>query len=137
MGCKRVEIARALINSPRVLLMDEPFGALDAQTRLSMQELLLDVWTRLRTTIVFVAHDIDEALFLADRVVIMSPRPGRILEHVSIKFTRPRRRELVTEPDFMRLKRHCLELLRPIDASHPLPRLRPLGLHAGETHALA
>jgi NitT/TauT family transport system ATP-binding protein len=134
---QRVEIARALINSPRVLLMDEPFGALDAQTRLSMQELLLDVWTRLRTTVVFVTHDIDEALFLGDRVLIMSARPGRILENLRVDFARPRRRELMAEPDFVRLKRHCLELLRPIGTIHPLPRLMPLGFYAEEAHTLA
>ena len=87
-------------------------------------------------TVVFVTHDIDEALFLADRVLIMSPRPGRILESLRVAFARPRRRELVAEPDFVRLKRHCLELLRPSGSSHPLPRLMPLGF-APETHALA
>ncbi|AWN40163.1 ABC transporter ATP-binding protein [Methylobacterium durans] len=125
---QRAEIARVLINEPRVLLMDEPFGALDAQTRLMMQELLLDVWTRLPTTVVFVTHDIDEALFLGDRVLVMSARPGRILEDIPLGFARPRARDLVADPDFIALKRHCLDLLRSRDGQPSLPRLTPLGL---------
>ena len=101
-----------------------------------MQELLLDVWTRLRTTVVFVTHDIDEALFLGDRVLIMSACPGRILESLRVDFARPRRRELMAEPDFVRLKRHCLELLRHRHLP-PLPRLMPLGFFAEETYASA
>jgi NitT/TauT family transport system ATP-binding protein len=124
---QRVEIARVLVNRPRLLLMDEPFGALDALTRLNMQELLLDIWTRIRTTVVFVTHDIDEALFLADRLLVMSPRPGRIIEDLRLDFPQPRTTELVTRPDFARLKRHCLELLRHEDGQQ-LPRLNPLGL---------
>jgi NitT/TauT family transport system ATP-binding protein len=124
---QRVEIARVLVNRPRLLLMDEPFGALDALTRLNMQELLLDIWTRIRTTVVFVTHDIDEALFLADRLLVMSPRPGRIIEDLRLDFPRPRTTELVTRPEFARLKRHCLELLRHEDGQQ-LPRLNPLGL---------
>jgi NitT/TauT family transport system ATP-binding protein len=124
---QRVEIARVLINHPRVLLMDEPFGALDAQTRLKMQELLLDVWTRVRTTIVFVTHDIDEALFLADRILVMSPRPGRIIEEIRLDFARPRDAALVTSPEFTQLKRHCLALLHPQGKTAPLERLTPLG----------
>jgi NitT/TauT family transport system ATP-binding protein len=124
---QRVEIARVLINKPRLLLMDEPFGALDAQTRLKMQELLLSIWSRIRTSVVFVTHDIDEALFLADRILVMSPRPGRIIENLVVDFPRPRRTELVTTPAFMRLKRHCLELLNH-EEGRQLPRLSPLGL---------
>jgi NitT/TauT family transport system ATP-binding protein len=124
---QRVEIARVLINKPRLLLMDEPFGALDAQTRLKMQQLLLDIWGRIRTTLVFVTHDIDEALFLADRILVMSPRPGRIIENLPVTFARPRRTELVTTPEFMLLKRHCLDLLNH-EEGRQLPRLSPLGL---------
>ncbi|SPC20338.1 ABC transporter ATP-binding protein [Cupriavidus taiwanensis] len=113
---QRVEIARVLINRPRVLLMDEPFGALDAQTRAHMQALLLDVWTQMRTTVVFVTHDIDEALFLADRVLVMSQRPGRILADIAVPFERPRRAERMTDDDFIRLKRRCRGLLH--DHSH-------------------
>jgi NitT/TauT family transport system ATP-binding protein len=124
---QRVEIARVLINDPRVMLMDEPFGALDAQTRLKMQELLLDVWARIKTTIVFITHDIDEALFLADRILVMSPRPGRIIEEIRLDFERPRHPDLVTSPRFTQLKRHCLALLHPQASVAPLDRLSPLG----------
>jgi NitT/TauT family transport system ATP-binding protein len=124
---QRVEIARVLINHPRVMLMDEPFGALDAQTRLMMQQLLLEVWDRIKTTIVFITHDIDEALFLADRILVMSPRPGRIIEEIPLDFARPRNEELVTSPQFTQLKRHCLALLHSEKVTAPLQRLTPLG----------
>jgi len=124
---QRVEIARVLINRPTVLLMDEPFGALDALTRVKMQRLLLDVWARVRTTVVFVTHDIDEALFLADRIVVMSARPGRIVEQIGLPFARPRDATLVTTPEFAALKRRCLALLDEPDEDDPLPRLTPLG----------
>ncbi|KAF1019948.1 MAG: Taurine import ATP-binding protein TauB [Paracidovorax wautersii] len=126
---QRAEIARVLINGPRVMLMDEPFGALDAQTRLMMQRQLLDAWARVGTTIVFITHDIDEALFLADRVLVMSPRPGRIVAEFALDFPRPRDPSLVTEPHFTALKRQCLDLLHP-SAAAPLARLSPLGLPA-------
>lgn len=124
---QRAEIARVLINRPRLLLMDEPFGALDAQTRARMQELLLDIWTKIRTTVVFVTHDIDEALFLADRILVMGPRPGRFIEDLRLDFARPRSASLLTMPAFTHLKRHCLALLRHEDGRE-LPRLTPLGL---------
>ncbi|MBO9535241.1 ABC transporter ATP-binding protein [Herbaspirillum sp.] len=129
---QRVEIARVLINHPRLMLMDEPFGALDAQTRLKMQELLLDVWSRIPTTILFITHDIDEALFLADRILVMSPRPGRIIEELRIDFPRPREAGLVTSPRFIELKRHCLALLHPQAKAIPLERLSPLGATLSE-----
>ncbi|MEH2549787.1 NitT/TauT family transport system ATP-binding protein [Bradyrhizobium sp. AZCC 2262] len=125
---QRVEIARVLISQPRVLLMDEPFGALDAQTRSLMQEVLLDIWTKIPTTTVFVTHDIEEALFLADRIIVMSARPGRVIDDIRLPFARPRHAELVTENEFVRLKRHILNLLRRPDNSAPLPRLSPLGV---------
>ena len=124
---QRAEIARVLLNQPRVLLMDEPFGALDALTRARMQEQLLALWARLGTTVVFVTHDIDEALFLADRVLIIGPRPGRILEELTVPFPRPRHAGQLTEPAFVALKRRCLALLRHDAPAEPPERLTPLG----------
>ena len=129
---QRVEIARVLINQPHVLLMDEPFGALDALTRVKMQQLLLQVWERIRTTVVFVTHDIDEALFLADRIVMMSARPGRVVEQIVLPFERPRGASLVTDPAFVALKRRCLQRLH---GAEPLPRLSPLGTPPAEPAA--
>lgn len=128
---QRVEIARVLVNKPRLLLMDEPFGALDALTRMHMQELLLDIWGRVRTTIVFVTHDIDEALFLADRVLVMSHRPGRIIEEIKVPFRRPRDASISVTREFGDLKRRCLELLHTRQDGFPLHRLEPLGLDLG------
>ncbi|RWO43577.1 MAG: ABC transporter ATP-binding protein [Mesorhizobium sp.] len=124
---QRVEIARVLVNQPRLLLMDEPFGALDALTRLRMQELLLDIWGQFRKTILFVTHDIDEALLLADRIIVMQAQPGRIREEITVTFERPRMTEIIASGEFMRLKQHCLHLLSD-RRGDTLPRLSPLGL---------
>ncbi|ESW91769.1 ABC transporter ATP-binding protein [Mesorhizobium sp. M1060] len=109
---QRVAIARALAMEPGVLLMDEPFGALDAQTRSRMQELLLDIWSRKRTTVIFVTHDIEEAVYLADRVLVMSARPGRIIEDFRIELPRPRVPDIVASEEFTRYRKHMLHLLR-------------------------
>lgn len=109
---QRAEIARVLINDPEVLLMDEPFSALDALTRLRMQDLLLALWAERRPTIVFVTHDIDEALVLADRILVMSARPGRLIEEIAVDQARPRGDGWLTTPRFADIKRHCLGLLR-------------------------
>jgi NitT/TauT family transport system ATP-binding protein len=110
---QRVAIARAWISQPRILLMDEPFGALDAQTRLDMQELLLAARERTSATIVFVTHDVEEALFLADRIVIMGRRPGRVVLELDLPFARPRNyAALVAEPQFGALKGEIIRALR-------------------------
>jgi len=101
---QRVGIARVLVMSPRALLMDEPFGALDAQTRLAMQQLLLDVWQTLGTTVLFVTHDIDESILLADRICIMSARPGRITREIAVGLPRPRSIESLTTAAFATYK---------------------------------
>ncbi len=110
---QRVAIARALANDPQVLLMDEPFGALDSQTRMQMQRLLLRVWERSHKTVLFVTHDIDEAILLGDRVLVMSARPGRIARELTVPIPHPRSMDQVMEPDFIALKREILELLHP------------------------
>jgi NitT/TauT family transport system ATP-binding protein len=109
---QRVAIARAMANKPKILLMDEPFGALDAQTRIVMQENLLDLWEKTHTTVVFVTHDIEEAIFLADRVLVMSVGPGRILAEIDIDLLRPRRDEVLAQPQYLSLKKQCLDLIR-------------------------
>ena len=102
---QRVAIARALANDPEVLLMDEPFGALDSQTRAVMQQLLLGIWEKDQKTVLFVTHDIDEAIFLGDTVYVMSGRPGRFIDTVSVELPRPRDYALTTSEPFIVLKR--------------------------------
>jgi NitT/TauT family transport system ATP-binding protein/sulfonate transport system ATP-binding protein len=105
---QRVALARALINRPKVLLLDEPLGALDAFTRMQMQAEILRVWKTHATTMLFVTHDIDEAIYLSDYIVIMSPRPGRIETVLPVTLGRPRERNL---PDFLGLRAKILEIL--------------------------
>lgn len=109
---QRVAIARSLANNPEVLLMDEPFGALDAQTKQSMQQLLLDIWKKEKTTIVFITHDIDEALFLSQRIYVMEARPGRILEEIDADLQLFQDGELVHVEKFMNVKKHIISLLK-------------------------
>ncbi len=108
---QRVAIARALANAPRILLMDEPFGALDAQTRITMQELLLGIRQRERTTTLFITHDIDEAVFLSDRVFVMTARPGRLKAEIAVPFGPERRPSLRTTPEFYALHAQIYALL--------------------------
>lgn len=108
---QRVALMRTLAFARDVMLLDEPFGALDSQTRMEMQQWLLAVWAEQRSTILFVTHDVDEAIFLADRVVVMSPRPGRIREVFTVNLPRPRGLPVLTDPAFIALKRATLELI--------------------------
>jgi ABC-type nitrate/sulfonate/bicarbonate transport system ATPase subunit len=109
---QRVGIARVLVMEPEVLLMDEPFGSLDAQTRLVMQELLLSVWERHHQTVLFITHDIEEALLIADSVSVMTARPGRIKKRMVVNLPRPRSVDVTTSPVFNELKREVLALIR-------------------------
>jgi ABC-type nitrate/sulfonate/bicarbonate transport system ATPase subunit len=108
---QRVSLLRTMLYDRDVILLDEPFGALDAQTRMLMQRWLLGVWEDLRKTILFVTHDIDEAIFLSDEIYVFTARPGRIKAEVTIPLPRPRTPEIMTTPEFMELKRHLMSLL--------------------------
>ena len=109
---QRTALARALANNPRMLLMDEPFGALDHQTRELMQELLLGIWEAERKTVLFVTHDIDEAVFMGTRVVVMSARPGRIKLDHAVPLPHPRHYSVKTTPAFSALKAELTEAVR-------------------------
>ncbi len=109
---QRTAIARALANNPEIMLLDEPFGALDTQTRALMQELLLGIWERERKTVLFVTHDIEEAIFIASRVIVMTARPGRIKADVAIDLPYPRHYTLKTTPEFSALKARLTEEVR-------------------------
>ena len=109
---QRTAIARALANDPKILLLDEPFGALDNQTRVLMQELLLGIWEASRKTVLFVTHDIDEAIFMANRVAVFSARPGRIKSDIAVDFPHPRHYTIKTTPEFSALKARLTEEIR-------------------------
>jgi NitT/TauT family transport system ATP-binding protein len=124
---QRVAIARALANRPRILLMDEPFGALDAQTRASLQEHLLQIWQNVNVTILFITHDLDEAAFLADRVLVLGApdadhRSGWLMDSIPVPLPVPRTRDMQTTPDFQAMRRHLDHLIHP-PLAHPAERL--------------
>ncbi len=109
---QRAALARALANDPKVLLLDEPFGALDHQTRSLMQELLLSIWEQHRKTVLFVTHDIEEAVFMANRVLVMSARPGRFKSEVTVPFAHPRSYKIKTTAEFAALEEKLTEDIR-------------------------
>ncbi len=109
---QRVGIVRALATGPKVLLLDEPFGALDAQTRVIMQQILTNMWQRLKISVLFVTHDIDEAIFLSDRVYCMTARPGTIKAEIAIPLERPRQQSMMMSSEFLALRRGLMSLIR-------------------------
>jgi NitT/TauT family transport system ATP-binding protein len=109
---QRVGIVRALATGPKVLLLDEPFGSLDAQTRVIMQQILTNMWQRLKISVLFVTHDIDEAIFMANRVAVFSARPGRIKTEIAVDFPHPRSYTIKTSPEFMEIKARLTEEIR-------------------------
>ena len=128
---QRVAIARALAPNPRVLLMDEPFGALDAQTRAQMQAHLLEIWRNVDVTILFITHDLDEAIYLADRILVLKAHPGEVQEIIEVAVPRPRRADQFHSPEFLATKRRLEELIHPqVDVpieKLPIVRLTPVG----------
>jgi len=110
---QRAALLRTLLFDTDVILLDEPFGALDAQTKLQMQEWLMQLWSDFSKTVVFVTHDIDEAIYLSDEVHVMASRPGRIIETIPVAIERPRLRASVLAPEFLAIKERCIELLTP------------------------
>lgn len=115
---QRVAIARALANRPRILLMDEPFGALDAQTRAKMQTHLLDIWRNIDVTVLFITHDLDEAIFLADRILVLKANPGEVQELIEVPVARPRDYSQVTSPQFLATKARLEALIHPPAVAH-------------------
>lgn len=109
---QRAALARALVMSPKLLLMDEPFGALDAQTRRNLQQFLLGLWEEVRATVLFVTHDVEEAILLADRVLVMGTRPGIVALELQVQLPRPRGEHVILDPHFLDLRRQALDTLR-------------------------
>lgn len=128
---QRVAIARALANRPRILLMDEPFGALDAQTRCQMQSYLLQIWRNVDVTILFITHDLDEAIYLADRIVVLGAHPGHVQEVIEVPVPRPRSQDQFLDPTFLATKRRLEELIHPKtqgeDQALPITRMTVVG----------
>ncbi|MEM9257750.1 MAG: ABC transporter ATP-binding protein [Pseudomonadota bacterium] len=112
---QRVAIARALANRPRILLMDEPFGALDAQTRLRMQVNLLEIWRNIEVTVVFITHDLDEAIYLADRILVLKAHPGEVTELIEVPVPRPRNADQCIGAEFLATKKRLEELIHPAE----------------------
>jgi ABC-type nitrate/sulfonate/bicarbonate transport system ATPase subunit len=108
---QRAALLRTLLLDTDIILLDEPFGALDAQTKQRMQEWLLTLWTDFGKTIVFITHDVEEAVFLSDEICVMAAKPGRIVERITVPLERPRPRSILGSPDFVAIKQHCLALL--------------------------
>ena len=113
---QRVAIARALANKPRILLMDEPFGALDAQTRCKMQSYLLEIWRNIDITILFITHDLDEAVLLADRILVLKAHPGEVQELIEVPVPRPRHADQLITPEFLATRKRVDELIHPPEA---------------------
>jgi len=110
---QRVAIARALANQPRILLMDEPFGALDAQTRSRMQSYLMEIWKNIDVTILFITHDLDEAIYLADRILVLKAHPGEVQELIEVPVPQPRTPEQLLSPEFLATRKRLEELIHP------------------------
>ena len=131
---QRTAIARALAANPRILLMDEPFGALDAQTRAQMQTHLMDIWRNVDVTILFITHDLDEAILLADRILVLKANPGEVQELIEVPVPRPRSLRQLADPEFLATRRRLDELIHPPVAAHdaepeklPIVRLTQVG----------
>ncbi|MFN3623718.1 MAG: ABC transporter ATP-binding protein [Hyphomicrobium sp.] len=127
---QRVAIVRALANQPRILLMDEPFGALDAQTRARMQAHLLEIWRKIDITVVFITHDLDEAIFLADRILVLKPHPGEVIEMIEVPVPRPRHESQVNTEEFLATRRRLDELIHSRGGDHSDDEDDDAGLHA-------